>query len=74
MSSAVRAIASRSIGLFTVAALGLSPATMAAGSVDELTERNLRAWAGEGTARRTGRGSVELPSGGSAALVIRLDP
>jgi hypothetical protein len=34
----------------------------------------LRAWAGEGTARRTGRGSVELPSGGSAALVIRLDP
>jgi hypothetical protein len=47
MSSAVRALASRSMALATVAALGLSSAATAAGSVDELTELNLRAWAGE---------------------------
>ena len=47
MSSAFRAIASRTITLATVAALSLSSAAMAAGSVDELTELNLRAWAGE---------------------------
>jgi len=47
MSSAVRVIASRTIALATVAALGLSSAAMAANSVDELTELNEQAWAGE---------------------------
>lgn len=47
MSSAVRAIASRAIGMVAVAALGLTPVAMAAGSIDELTELNMRAWAGE---------------------------
>lgn len=47
MSSAVRAIASRAIGMVTVAVVGLAPAAMAAGSIDELNELNLRAWAGE---------------------------
>ena len=48
MSSAVRAIASRTLALTTVAVLGLgSTAVAAAGSIDELNGLNLRAWSGE---------------------------
>jgi hypothetical protein len=55
MSSAVRAIASRTIALTTATALGLIAAAalslgttaMAASSLDELNELNLRAWNGE---------------------------
>jgi len=48
MSSAVRAIASRTIALTTATVLGLGTTALAvAGSIDELSELNLRAWAGE---------------------------
>ena len=48
MTSAVRAIASRTIALTTIALLGLSSAAVAtAATIDELVGQNLRAWAGE---------------------------
>lgn len=47
MSSAVRAIASRTIALTIAAALGLGTTAMAANSLDELNELDLRAWNGE---------------------------
>lgn len=48
MTTAVRVIASRTIALTTAAVLGLGTTAMAVpGSIDELSELNLRAWAGE---------------------------